>query len=230
MTTAHHVEWGYTGSAGPGHWACLSDDYTLCGEGVEQSPVDIARYSPGAAPLITFDYGRSAKVCRNTGHTVYLDFEPGNTISVDDRKYQLLGIHFHSPGEHQLDGETFGAELHLVHQDAEGNLAVVGLLFRSGAPSVPAQAFIDVAPAIGVAVDLRNAVLAAKFVPDQQGYYGYSGSLTTPPCTESVRWIVMQTIGTVSPEQVDRLQDLTNGPNNRPPQPVGQRGITVVAG
>ncbi len=227
---AGQTEWGYSGPAGPEYWGNLSDEYKLCSGGVEQSPIDISGYETSDGPAIAFEYGGRAVSARNTGHTVYLDFEQGNAISIEDRQYQLLGVHSHSPGEHRVDGESFAAELHLVHEDAEGNLAVIGLLFRLGEPSPLVQALLDTAPETGATAQLGSGVDAADFVPDQLDYYGYGGSLTTPPCTEGVRWIVIQSIGAVSPEQVDRLQSLTHGPNNRPPQPIGQREIIAVAG
>ena len=161
---------------------------------------------------------------------MYLDFGPGDAIVAGGHRYELAGVHYHSPGEHLLDGEAFAAELHLVHQDDAGSLAVVGLLFRVGAPNALVQTLLDAAPAPGVAVPLEQGAPAAKFVPAGLGHYGYDGSLTTPPCTEGVRWIVMREVGTVSPEQVERLQALTGGPNNRPVQPIGGRAVFAVPG
>jgi carbonic anhydrase len=230
MATETHPEWGYAGEIGPDRWGCLSSDYHLCSAGVEQSPVNLAGYVPGGTEPVTFDYTTIAVQARNNGHTVYLDFDPGSRVSVGGHRYELLGVHYHSPGEHLLDGESFAAELHLVHQDAGGNLAVVGLLFRLGKPSPLVEDLLGLAPATGVEADIGGGPNAAEFVPSHSGYYGYSGSLTTPPCSEGVRWMVMQGIGTVSPDQVDILQSLTHGPNNRPPQPIGDRQIVVSAG
>ena len=224
------IEWGYSGPGRPENWSALSAEYRPCGEGVEQSPVNITGQVAGNMPPIAFQYASSATEARNNGHTVYLDFGPGSSIVAGDRSYQLAGVHYHSPGEHQLDGETFAAELHLVHQDAAGGLAVVGLLYRLGVASPLVQALLDAAPSTGATVSLENGISAAAFVPDAIDYYGYNGSLTTPPCTEGVRWILMQAVGTVSQEQVDRLQALTGGPNNRPIQPIGRRAIVAVPG
>ena len=141
----------------------------------------------------------------------------------------MQGVHHHSPAEHLIGGETFAAELHLVHQDAGGNLAVVGLLFRLGDPSPIIQSLIATAPDVGASVELEYGPAAFSYIPDILDYYGYNGSLTTPPCTEGVRWIVMQSIGTMSRHQVGRLQELTGGPNNRPVQPIGERQIVQVS-
>lgn len=224
------VHWGYWGSEGPEHWGCLSDEYRPCSEGVEQSPVNISGCEAGEGPPLGFSYPGAAIAARNNGHTVYLDFAPGNTLDVGGDSYELLGVHYHSPGEHQVNGESFAAELHLVHQDANGALAVVGLLFRLGAASLSVQHLLDAAPEVNGISTLTGGPAASDYVPNQRDYYGYAGSLTTPPCSEGVRWIVMQTVSTVSQEQVDALQRITGGPNNRPVQPLGTRSIVAVAG
>ena len=225
--TSQPARWGYGGPEGPEHWGCLSDEYRLCSRGVEQSPVNIAGCVPDPGAQIGFDYRARATAARNNGHTVYLDFAAGNFLDVVGQRYELSGIHYHSPGEHQLDGEGFAAELHLVHQDEAGNLAVVGLLFRQGDPSPLVQALLDAAPAAGVSEALSGGPDASDYVPNTLGYFGYDGSLTTPPCTEGVRWIVMQSVGTVSQEQTRQLRKLTHGRSNRPVQPIGNRTIIV---
>ncbi len=190
--------------------------------------MNIAGGEHGAGPTLQFAYSGSAVAARNNGHTVYLDFASGNVVRVDGQSYELQGIHYHSPGEHEVDGERFAAELHLVHQADGGNLAVVGLLFRIGSASPLVRDLLDAAPDMGATVDLAEGPSVVDYVPIDCGYYTYAGSLTTPPCTEGVRWIVMQSVGTVSQDQVERLQAITAGPNNRPVQPVGERTISVV--
>ena len=234
--TTEATHWGYSGSTGPAHWGCLSVEYRPCAEGQEQSPVNITGGRDVAEPDLRFDYGGDAVAARNNGHTVYLDFaadaqaEDGNRLNVDGRQYQLLGVHYHSPGEHEVDGERFAAELHLVHQDADGNLAVVGLLYRLGDASPPVQRLLDAAPETGGATDLPPGIAASTYLPDASACYSYRGSLTTPPCTEGVRWFVMRSVGTVSAAQVAGLQAITGGPNNRPVQPLGGRELLLVGG
>ena len=228
--TTEAVHWGYSGSEGPEHWGCLSEAYRPCGAGVEQSPINIASCEPGDDAPLTFSYAAKANAARNNGHTVYLDFAPGNVLDVEGHQYELQGVHYHSPAEHEVEGERFAAELHLVHQDDGGNLAVVGLLFRLGPASPLVQNLLDAAPDVGSTADLTDGADAAEYVPDDISYFGYAGSLTTPPCTEGVRWIVMQSVGTVSQAQVDQLQEITGGPNNRPVQEIGARTIFSVNG
>ena len=226
--TGDTIRWSYAGASGPAHWGSLSEEYRTCALGAEQSPIDITEYTFRDGSPVRFRYSGLAIAARNNGHTVYLDYQPGNVIDVGQHRYELQGIHYHSPGEHQLDGEAFAAELHLVHQDTGGNLAVIGLLYRLGEANPLIQHILDAAPDGISSVDLADGPPAADYVPDIANYYGYEGSLTTPPCTEGVHWIVMQSVGTVSQSQVKRLQELTHGPNNRPLQPVGSRSIIAV--
>ena len=125
-----------TGQGAPLHWAALSPEYAACAEGKQQSPIDVAGYGngSGAAP-ISLSYNTDAKGIRNDGRFVHVDYGAGNTLSVGERTYELKSAHFHSPSEHLIDGESFAAELHLVHSDADGNLAVIGLVFEQGPPS-----------------------------------------------------------------------------------------------
>ena len=228
--TTEAAHWGYTGSEGPEQWGCLSDEYRPCSEGVEQSPVNITECVQVEGTDIALSYSGSAIAARNNGHTVYLDFPAGSVLAAGGSRYELQGVHYHSPGEHQVNGESFAAELHLVHQDADGNLAVVGSLFRLGMAASPlVEALLDAAPETVGSTALQDGPSAADYVPGSLNYFGYDGSLTTPPCSEGVRWIVMQSVGTVSEAQVERLRTLTGGPNNRPVQPIGEREILAVS-
>ena len=224
-TIAHAVEWGYQGPGAPENWASLSEDYALCAEGKRQSPIDIAGYETGAAGPISFSYVSDAKAVRNKGKFVYVDYAPGASFNVGQRTFELKSAHLHSPSEHLVDGVSFAAELHLVHQDAGGALAVVGLLFRLGPPSPVVQAILDATPDIGDAVAPTNDLNSGVYTPGELAYYKYDGSLTTPPCSEPVDWYVMREPKSIGEEQVDNLLALSGGPNNRPVQPTGSRKI-----
>ncbi len=224
--------WGYDGPGGPEHWASLSEEYTACADGRRQSPIDIAGYDRGQSPFnisgpISFTYSGDATAVRNDGRFVHVDYGPDNTLSVGRRTYTLKSGHLHSPSEHRIDGESFVAELHLVHADAAGNLAVVGRVFGLGAPSPVVQAVLDAAPAAGDTAVEGFVLNAGAYVTGELGYYRYEGSKTTPPCDEPVDWYVLRQQGTVSQEQVDGLLMLSGGPNNRPVQPLGDREITT---
>ena len=221
------VEWGYEGPGGPEHWASLSEEYATCADGTQQSPIDIAGHETGDAEAISFSYSGDATGITNDGKFVRVDYLSGNTLGVGQRSYQLKSAHFHAPSEHQIDGASYAAELHLVHEDARGNLAVVGLLYRLGAPSPVVQAVLDAAPPAGDTVFDVSGLNAGKYVPGDLSHYQYDGSKTTPPCDEPVDWYVMRQQATVSQEQVDGLLELSGGPNNRPVQPIGDRVITM---
>ena len=225
--TAETVEWGYDGLVGPEHWASLSEEYATCAYGKQQSPVDITGYEEGNAGPISFSYGGDATSVHNDGLFVHVDYAPGNTLSFGQQSFDLQSAHLHSPSEHTIDGVSFAAELHLVHADAGGNLAAVGLLFRLGEPSPLVEAILNAAPAAGDTVSDGITFNASGYTPGENGYYRYDGSKTTPPCHEPVSWYLMRELKTISTEQVNRLLELSGGPNNRPVQPTGSRVITI---
>ena len=222
------VAWGYDGPAGPQNWAALSEEYSACGDGKQQSPIDIAGYEEGEAGPISFSYSTGATAVRNEGKAVHVDYAPGSTMSVGQRTFELKSAHIHSPSEHLLDGVSFAAELHLVHADADGDLAVAGILFDLGDANLMVQAILDAAPATGETGSASDTLNAGGYAPGERGYYRYDGSLTTPPCSEPVAWHVLRETKTVSAQQVTDLQALSGGPNNRPIQPRGDRVITLV--
>ena len=221
------VEWGYGGPGGPEHWASLAEDYAACSNGRQQSPIDITGYGRGDGTNISFSYSANAKAVHNDGKFVRVDYATGNTMSLGQRTYELKSGHLHSPSEHWIDGVGFSAELHLVHADADGDLAVVGVLFELGAPSPAVQTILDAAPAAGDTVADGFTLNARDYLPGGLGYYRYDGSKTTPPCDEPVDWHVMHQRETISAGQVDRLLELSGGPNNRPVHPTGGRLITT---
>ena len=223
--TSDAVEWGYDGPTGPENWGSLSDEYAACAVGKQQSPVDITGYVENDAEPLSFSYGISAKAVRNDGKAVHFDYGPGNTMSIGQRTLTLISAHMHSPSEHLLDGVSFAAELHMIHQDADGNLAVVGQFFRLGEPSTAVQAVLDAAPATGESVSDGIGLNAGDYAPHELSYYRYDGSKTTPPCDEPVDWYVMREPKTISQGQVDGLLEFSGGPSNRPVQPIGDRAI-----
>ena len=223
--TTDAVEWAYDGPGRPENWASLSEEYAACVNGKQQSPIDITGYVDGDAEPVLFSYGADAKAVRNDVKAVHVDYPPGNTMSVGQKTLTLKSAHMHSPSEHLVDGVSFVAELHLIHEDADGNLAVVGLLFKQGEPSMAVQAILDAAPAEGLTISDGITLNVGGYAPDELSYYRYDGSKTTPPCDEPVDWYVMREPKTISPEQVDNLLASSGGPTNRPIQPTGSRVI-----
>ena len=223
------VKWAYDGPGAPEYWASLSKEYATCGSGLRQSPIDIAGYERVSAAPVSFSYTSDALAVRNNGRYVQVDYRRGSTMNADQRTYELKSAHLHSPSEHLIEGESFAAELHLVHTDSDGKLAMVGLLFGLVEPNPVVLEILAAAPPVGGEVVTEGIALnAAGYAPGESGHYTYEGSTTTPPCVEPVDWYVMRQAGTVSRQQVDSLLALSGGPNNRPVQPAGDRVIRAV--
>lgn len=221
-------KWGYSGPTGPEYWGSLSADYALCAEGMQQSPVDITGHQTGAAQPLGFSYQGGSTEVRNDGTFVHLDFQKAGTLNAGGREYHLATAHFHSPSEHWIEGSSFAAELHLVHQDAGGNLAVVGVLFALGEPDTLMEEVLAMAPPSAGGDPAGTTLDPTGFLPGERGYFRYDGSKTTPPCDEPVDWHVLRQPRTISLDQVNRLSALGRSPNNRPVQALGERGITWV--
>lgn len=217
------VHWGYEGEGAPGNWAKLNPQYGVCAAGKRQSPIDIREGIKVDLEPIEFNYGHTLFRIVDNGHTVQVNVGEGSSISVMGRTYQLLQFHFHRPSEERINGKAFEMVIHLVHQDPEGKLAVVAVLLDKGLENpliqtlwnhMPLEVDQDVTPA--VAIDL-NALL-----PENRAYYTYMGSLTTPPCTEDVLWMVFKQPMPVSADQVAIFSRLYRN-NARPIQPSNNR-------
>lgn len=222
------VGWGYSGDVSPDKWGSLSEEYSECSDGKQQSPVDIAGYSPGEGPALSFQYGDDGTHMDNTGLFVRVNHEGDSRMRVGAREYTLSQAHAHYPSEHTIEGERFPLEIHLVHEREDGGFAVLSVLYRLGAANTAIQTMVDGAPRSVGSTEMDAPMNATGFLPEKAGYYSYPGSLTTPPCSEGVEWLVLSEIQEVSEEQVAQLTALTGGgTNNRPVQPLGGRRITV---
>ena len=233
---AEGPHWTYEGSQGPDHWAELDPSFATCATGKSQSPIDIATEPQGPGPeSIVFDYKPSPLSIVNNGHTIQVDYEPGSTLTLDSTPYQLLQFHFHVPSEHTLKGNQFPMEIHLVHRSAEGQLAVVGGLFYGGVmnkpmvmASVAKNAHLDLVwqdfPPNGVRIQSRDSVKADDLLPVDRRYVTYEGSLTTPPCSEGVRWILLTSPMVVASSHIEKFTSVI-GRNARPVQALNGRQI-----
>ncbi len=223
-TSAAPPHWTYEGEEGPQHWGELDPSYAVCGTGKSQSPIDIANPSEQDLANISFHYQPSALNILNNGHTVQVNYDAGSYIELDNTRYDVLQFHYHVPSEHKLDGESFPAELHIVHRNPEGNLAVVGVLLQEGTENAAYQPFINNLPVEETNVkDAGATINAADLLPAVHTTSRYSGSLTTPPCTENVNWLLMTNPVELSAEQLRALVSLFEHGNNRPVQPVNDR-------
>lgn len=212
-------DWGYWGPGAPNNWGELSPEYSLCATGMRQSPIDLVGWSEDtSAPPLNFSYTGSPREVNHNGKVAHVEYGEGNTLTVGDRRYELVSMHIHVHAEHQVNGQLFPAEMHLVHRKEGGFLGVVGQIYRLGEPDPVVQALIDAYPNPGQVSHSVTGLNAADFVPSDRGYYHYDGSLTTPPCSEGVDWYVLEQTRTISQEQVNRIAALHNGFNHRPIQ------------
>ncbi|SNZ02178.1 carbonic anhydrase [Persephonella hydrogeniphila] len=220
--------WSYHGATGPEHWGDLKDEYIMCKIGKNQSPVDISRIAEADLEDIKFHYSPGATSLLNNGHTIKVSYEPGSYIVVDGIRFELKQFHFHAPSEHTVKGKSYPFEAHFVHADKDGNLAVIGVLFKEGKENPVIKKLWENLPShTGEKVKLAHKINAYDLLPKRKKYYRYSGSLTTPPCSEGVRWLVMTTEMEMSKEQIEKFRKLMGGDTNRPVQPVNARMILI---
>lgn len=231
LGTGAHAQphWGYEGEYGPEHWGSLDPGFAVCNNGREQSPIDLTGAASEALSEIGFDYAPSPISIVNNGHSIQVDYQAGSGIVLDGTRYGLVQFHFHHRSEHTVDGADFPLELHLVHADAEGALAVVGVfLEEGGANEALAPVFSQMPKEAGPAAVVEGTVDAAALLPERRTTWRYPGSLTTPPCSEGVSWLVMTEPVTASREQIEAFRALFPV-NNRPVQPLNGRRLVTDA-
>ena len=218
------AHWSYEGSSGPQHWGDLEPEYAACKTGTHQSPIDIRHTERANLPKLSFDYRPVPLKLINNGHTIQVDYAPGSFITLDKQKYQLVQFHFHHPSEEQIDGHAYDMVAHLVHKDPAGHLAVVAVLLKQGQANPLIQTLWDHLPKqVGHEANVAKVqVNAADLLPKHTGYYAFEGSLTTPPCTEGVRWLVLSDPVGISASELHTFSAIY--PNNaRPTQAVNGR-------
>ena len=246
------AHWAYEGAEGPSRWGSLAREYSLCGEGRVQSPIDITDASDASLFKLEFNYQAVPLQILNNGHTIQINYgtpqsgdehtikigsdshalpsavKYNSYISISGEKYQLLQVHFHSPSEHTIDGEHASMEAHFVHINSQNQLAVVGVMLKKGSHS----SFIDTlwrhmpASPGGPNMVSNVSVNAADLLPGERSYYHYRGSLTTPPCSEGVRWFVMREPSQVASGQIQKFLSVINK-NARPTQPLNDRFLVT---
>lgn len=197
------THWSYEGESGPANWSKINVDWAKCGNGNRQSPIDIRDGMKVELEQISFDYHPSSFSVVDNGHTVQVGVSGGNYITVQNRMFELQQFHFHRPSEERINGKAFEMVVHLVHRDAEGRLAVLALLLERGAPQATIQTVWNNLP-LEKFETMQPTILLdpAEMLPARRDYYTYMGSLTSPPCSEGVLWLVMKQPVQASPAQM----------------------------
>ena len=211
------VKWGYGADDGPAQWGDLSEEYAQCKTGKEQSPIDLPSADKARTIDISTNYAASSAEVVNKGSSIKVNVDKGLAMTSGESTYELLQFHYHTPSENTVEGKSYPLTAHFVHADADGNLAVLGLLYEEGAANEQVQATID---NIGGKANLDLAAM----LPESTTVYNFKGSLTTPPCSEGVNWHVLTTPVTASKEQIEALNKVM-GDNARPVQPMNDRAI-----
>ena len=219
------IHWGYEGTGAPENWVHLSPEYALCGTGQRQSPIDIRDGIRVDLEPIQFDYRPSRFRVIDNGHTVQVSLA-GGSLSLLGKSYQLIQFHFHRPSEEMVDGKAFDMVAHLVHRSDDGKLAVLAVLLERGDENpfiqtvwnnLPLEKNTEVVPP-SLTLD------PLQLLPEKRNYYTYMGSLTTPPCSEDVLWMVLKQSQSISAEQLAIFARLYKN-NARPVQPGSGRLI-----
>ena len=220
-----HIHWSYEGEGAPANWSKLQKDYATCAAGKRQSPIDIRNGIGVDLEPIKFNYKTTLFRIINNGHTIQVNVGAGSTIALMGRKFELVQLHFHRPSEERVNGMAFDMVVHLVHKDLDNQLAVIAILLEQGKEhpliqsiwnNMPLEVNQEISPI--VAIDLN------RLLPDARTYWTYMGSLTTPPCTEDVMWIVFKQPVSVSEEQIAIFSRLFRN-NARPIQAANNRLI-----
>jgi|GEM_PF-260645 len=228
------AEWGYNEVDGPDHWCQLDPTYALCCAGKTQTPIDFKtnEVTAGDLPRLWVEFKTVALEVVHNGHTIQANASHGEKagLRIGDKEFELVQFHFHTASEHLVNGTEFPLELHLVHRASDGSLAVLGVFIVSGASneeldkiwkSLPKHAGDSLSVA---SFDLR------KLLPPSLDSMRYSGSLTTPPCSEGVNWTVLAQPISLSPEQIQAFKNIFSGEefphgNRRPVQPLQGRSV-----
>jgi carbonic anhydrase len=224
----HAPHWDYQkGHTGPAHWNELEDGFAGCKLGKTQSPIDIRGAKKAKLAPIGFNYAAGDAEVVNNGHTVQVNLSQGGAIKLADGDYALLQFHFHTPSEEKINGKSYPLVAHFVHKNADGKLAVVAVLFKLGKENAALKPVFDALPAkSGDKAALAGGLDPAAILPAGRSYYAYTGSLTTPPCSEGVQWHVLKDGVTLSAAQLKAFQKLYPM-NARPVQALNGRSVQV---
>ncbi len=222
LSVAGYADWDYTQ---PEQWSTLNQKYSAC-NGLNQSPINIEQTVKAALEPLNFSYNTLIQAIENKGHTIQVDFAQGGELQLDGDSFVLKQFHLHSPSENLIKGKSYPLEIHFVHANAKGELAVVSMMFEQGQANPMLERMWKRLPKKqGEKVVLKTPQPVSQMLPKNLDYYRFSGSLTTPPCSEGVRWLILKDIQQASAQQIAEFSNLMGHPNNRPVQPLNGRLI-----
>jgi len=217
--------WGYTGETGPEHWAGMNTDYTTCQSGQMQSPVDLKWHKPVKGGSVAVAYKPAKTFVSDNGHAIQVGFDSAGHVKFKGKTYELTQAHFHSPSEHTLSGKQFPLEVHFLNKDAEGKILVLAAFYNEGKENPILGKIWNAIPNPPAPASSNDLQLNThEMLPTMKTYYEYKGSLTVPPCTEDVQWVVFNTPMTVSKAQIEALHHFHDG-NARPTQSLNGRKV-----
>ena len=221
-----HAHWGYSGAEGPKNWGRLSSAYGECSAGKNQSPIDIRNSSFYELDELQFDYQQFVLEIVNNGHTIQVNNTGYGNLQIAGESYDFLQLHFHTPSEHMINGRHAPLEMHLVHKSKSGRLAVLGVMIEEGDENVELEKVWFNMPEIASEKVKMNTVSfePRNVLPESRDYFHYNGSLTTPPCSEGVRWFVFNQPIQMSSFQIDKFMRVV-GENARPVQSLFARSV-----
>ncbi|WP_239375119.1 carbonic anhydrase [Snodgrassella gandavensis] len=227
LAMAEHAHWGYQGDNAPENWGKMAGAQT-CATGKTQSPIDIfASKTNQKLPKLKFNY-RHANINKiaNSGHSLHFYFSPNSTLTYNNKTYTLVQFHAHEPAEHTINGVRYPLELHFVHQAADHSNLVVSVFVQEGKEN----SYFEKLAIFKQLAQNSNESTDILFNPEQlfphnHSYYRYTGSLTTPPCSESVTWILFRQPITLSKAEIEDISHYLAKNNNRPIQPLNNRII-----
>ncbi len=222
---AHAVHWSYEGEGAPENWAKIDKKFFMCKEGKNQSPINLTGFIESELSAIKFDYGLTSTEILDNGHTEQVNVENGSSITVDGIQFDLKQFHFHTPSENNINGNSFPLEAHFVHASKDGELAVVAVMFEEGEANAALTELWAQMPEKAGEHHTINAKHLDALLPKDRDYYRFNGSLTTPPCTEGVRWLVMKKPVSLSKAQIEKFAKIMHLHNNRPIQATNARVI-----
>lgn len=222
-----HAHWSYQGNTDAEHWADLDKANVACRLSKEQSPINIDESAVKKAPLaaLEFHYAAGPAEVVNNGHTIQVNPGADNLLKAGDQTGRLLQFHFHTPSEESVNGVRYPLVAHFVHQGADGKLSVVAVLFKEGRANPALAPVFNALPAEGKPVKLAN-INPGELLPADRGYFKFMGSLTTPPCSDGVRWQVLKQPVEISSQQLSAFRKVYSM-NARPIQPLNHRVVEV---